>query len=197
MNSAYKIAIACWAVPLIVGLSVFFIWVQTDYTPLMGVGITTIIAGLLLFFVGVYSAIRGHNVARDSIVESPSITWNLTLPICVLLLSNFFVASVIVILAFGIYTSCRVEIKNDSDAHIVDCRVQVNGTGPIFGNIPPGTSVRKRFDVPGEGELVLKASWNGQDVEQVVQGYVTRNLGGNKTAVFNQDGTVTVIDNRK
>jgi hypothetical protein len=46
-----------------------------------------------------------------------------------------------------------------------------------FGDIPPGETVARSFWIKGDGELLLTATYGTEQIEVVVDPYVTNSLG--------------------
>jgi hypothetical protein len=96
MNRAYRIALFCGACPLVVGVSVFLLWMAFHWDWLMDAGIWTIVGGILLFMVGAISLIVSHQGEMKAAKITCGKVWRSTLLCAGLLLSNFLVARVIV-----------------------------------------------------------------------------------------------------
>ena len=96
MIRAYRVALFCGACPLVVGVTVFLLWLITHWDWLEMAGICTIGCGILLFIVGACSLIITHHTERTVYNVPRGKLWRSTLLCAGLLLSNFLAAAVII-----------------------------------------------------------------------------------------------------
>ena len=96
MNKAYGIAIICGIFPLLLGISIFLLWLTTRWSWLILAGVFTIWSGVVIVFIGLISLLcfcwlnfRTPTLPRRRL-------WFLTLGCAALLTSNFIVASGII-----------------------------------------------------------------------------------------------------
>jgi hypothetical protein len=96
VNRAYRLALFCGACPLVVGVSIFLLWLVTRWEWLPQAGILTILGGCVLFLIGSFALLRAHWFAAHDPVVPKSKLWRATLLGAGLLLSNFLVAGGII-----------------------------------------------------------------------------------------------------
>ena len=58
MNRVYRVALICGAAPLLIGVSIFILWLITRWDWLMMAGIFTLYGGVAIFVVGVLALAR-------------------------------------------------------------------------------------------------------------------------------------------
>src|SRR5437773_2930664 len=102
MNRAYRVAVICGALPLVVGVSIFLLWLITGWDWLMMAGIFTLYGGVAIFVIGAVALARFCWLACRTPEQPRRRLWPSTLGCATLLLSNFavaggFTATVIVI----------------------------------------------------------------------------------------------------
>jgi hypothetical protein len=96
VNRAYRVALFCWACPLILGGSIFLLWLVTHWDWLTWAGVVAIWFGILLFVSGAVSLFIAHRNGAKAIPVSRGKLWLSTVLCAGLLLSNFLVARIIV-----------------------------------------------------------------------------------------------------
>jgi hypothetical protein len=194
MNQAHRVALFCWAAPLIVGVIEFFVWVKTREPVLMAIGTAILFAGTALFFFGMIALMRGHAIAAESIRDNKPSPWGKTALITLLLLTNFPIAGAIIFAAIEVQTSYSVVVHNKTTNEIEDCRLEMNGRVERFGKITAGATASRTFWIRGDGSLIFVASINGVQRRETIDEYVTNSLGGRKMVTIEEDFTISVID---
>jgi len=63
VNRAYQVALFCGSFPLLVGVSIFLLWLITRWEWLMMAGSNTLFGGVALFTIGVVALARFHWLA--------------------------------------------------------------------------------------------------------------------------------------
>ena len=192
MRRAYRIALVCGALPLVVGFSIFLLWVVTRRDSLMLTGVYTVFGGLACFVAGAIALVRFWWLgSRVPDMPRPRLL-RATLACAALLLSNFPAAGAILYAAVAIETCYTVELRNDSGAPLENVRVTGAGSDVSFGTVQPGESSRRGLWATREGNFVLEI--RGKEAVPV-SGYVCSGMGGRATATVRPDGTV-VVDER-
>ncbi|HEX5138280.1 MAG TPA: hypothetical protein VFY93_14995 [Planctomycetota bacterium] len=190
MKGAYRAAIVCGLLPLVVGTSIFLLWVVTRWEWLMGAGLFALFFGLALFAVGVLALARYCWVALR-MPEPPPRPWLKAALAAILLLSNFPAAGTIIWKVDDLCSRYTVVVRNGTGAAIEDVRVSGGGCEAVFGAIAPGDEVRRSFLIQCDGTLEIRAQGLAR---QPISGYVTNGLGGHTTVTVHPDGTVTAED---
>ena len=195
MNRAYRLALVCGAFPLLIGVSIFVLWLITRWDWLMMAGICTLYGGVAIFLVGVLAiarfcwlAFRTPNLPRRRL-------WLSTLACAGLLLLNFPVAGGITAAAIAIETRYTVVVHNGSQQPLDGVRVFGGGCDESLGSIPPGGIARQSFWIQHDGELKFRALSGTTIHAKTIDGYVTNGMGGHTTVTINPDGTISVSNN--
>lgn len=192
MNRAYRIALICGALPLLVGVSLFLLWLIARWDWLMIAGIFTLYGGVAIFFIGAIALARFCWLAFRSPELPRRRLWLSTLGCAALLLSNFAVAGGITASVIAIETRYTVIVHNTSQQPLSGVRVFGGGCEADFGTIPPGGVVRRSFWIQHDGELEFRAVSGATTHSKTIDGYVTNNMGGHTTVTINPDGTISV-----
>ncbi|MGW8257748.1 MAG: hypothetical protein ACWGMZ_09715 [Thermoguttaceae bacterium] len=194
MNRAYRVALACGVLPLLVGVSIFLLWVSTGWQWLVVAGIVTLCGGVAIFLVGIIALTWYCWLALHTLDISKRRTWLSTFACAGLLLSNFPVAGGIIVAAIAIETRYTVVVHNTLQQPLDDVRVFGGGCEVTFGAISPGGVVRRSFWIHQDGTLEFRAVSNATTYAQTIDGYVTNGMGGYTTVTVKPDGTVSVCN---
>jgi hypothetical protein len=158
VKSAYRIALICGAVPLLLGSLLFLLWIATTWDGLMTAGIFTIYGGLGLFFIGLVAltryawlALRAGELPRRKIAGSVATA-------LLLLLANFPVAWGIVGAVVAIDTRYTIRVRNDSDQPLNHVRLFGGGATVAIFSIPAHSSTERSLWFQNEGELRFEAT---------------------------------------
>jgi hypothetical protein len=171
VQGAYRVALLCGGFPLLVGVSVFLLWLATRADELMMAGVFVLFGGLACFAVGVLALARYCWLAFRA-PELPRRFWIATIACAALLLSNFPAAGVIMYAAEAIFSRYTVVIRNDSDRSVED--VEVSGNGRLYfstDSILPGDVVEGSFRLHHEGGLDLHARTGAAALSKEIDGY--------------------------
>ncbi len=195
MKRAYWVALICGACPLLIGVSIFVLWLITRRDWLMMAGIYTLYGGVAIFSIGVLTLARFSWLA----FRTPSLPrrrlWLSTLACAGLLLLNFPVAAAITSAAITIATRYTVIVHNVLQQPLKNVRVFGGGSDEFLGSIPPGGTVRQSFSIQHDGELKFHALRGTISFTKTIDGYVTSGIGGHTTVTINPDGTISVSNN--
>jgi hypothetical protein len=195
MNRWYRIALISGTLPLLVGVSIFTVWIFTRWDWLIGAGILTLYGGVVIFCVGAVALARFSWLAFG-IPELPRRRlWIATVACAALLLSNFVVAGCIIPTVMLIEARYTVIIHNASEQPLSGVRVFGGGCEIEYGTIPPDGVARRSFWIQHDGELQFRARSGSMTYIHTIDGYVTNNMGGKVTITVNADNTISVVDN--
>lgn len=179
----YRIALLCGALPLIVGIGIYILWLVTEWDPLMVAGIFTIWGGLACVAIGfVCAAIYAVKLRATGASPSP-IARRVAKPLGLMLL-NLPVALIIFSLAWTTITRYELRLTNDSDAVIARFGMVAPGVEEVFDNVRPGESRSVGVHFEGDGSFKYEAEIGGVASAGLIEGYVTHNLGGEMSAVY-------------
>ena len=112
-----------------------------------------------------------------------------------LLFVSFPVAVALVVAAERVRTRYVVTIVNESNQRIDDLHLIGGGIDANYGNMLPGTSKTRGFNIKREGEVIYTGMREGKPVRGTVHAYFTSDMGGDITMIFNPDGTVETKQN--
>jgi len=194
MNRAYRVALICGALPLLVGVSIFLLWLITRWDWLMMAGIFTLYGGVAVFFIGSIALARFCWLAFRMPELPRRRLWLSTLGCGTLLLSNFAVAGGITASVIAIETHYTVIVHNTSQQPLSGVRVFGGGCEADFGTIPSGGVVRRSFWIQHDGELEFRAVSGATTYSKIIDGYVTNSMGDHTTVTINPDGTISVFN---
>jgi hypothetical protein len=135
MNRAYRIALFCGATPLIVGTSIFFLWLFTRWEWLKLAGAGALVAGALSCLAGVVLLSWSYALAREQPELTHERTILATLRGIALLLVIFPAAAGIVFAVITIEEAYVVDVQNQSDE-------------PLDSDREPGLSISVREERP-------------------------------------------------
>ncbi len=196
MKRSFLLALLCGAIPLIIGIVIFLLWLFTRGDWLMKAGIFTIYGGVGLFVVGAAALMNYFWTAWRNPDQSRKRLWLSSLACAALLFSNFVVAGGIVLAVIEIETRFTVEIRNDSTSPLNDLRIFGGGVDEEIARLEPGERLHRTLDIRNDGLLNFSASHEGSPIETILEGYVTQHQSGEKIVRIKPDGSITVDDGR-
>ena len=186
-SRTYRFSLVCGALPLVVGLVIFFLWLATGWRWLELAGFYTLFGGLLFFVAGVIALLIwsvGTNQSglprRHGTIVSAGV-----------LLANFPVAAGIVWSVIAIESTYHLTIKNNSTVSLSAVHFFGQGYDLNIGKIPPGEKLKLKLHpaVTGESSLVLYGNCGNNSFTNIVEGYYEAGYGGK--------AVVTVEGNQK
>lgn len=191
-NVVYRLAVICWAVPFLLGCSVFALWQWTRAGFLEVLGIYAVLGGLALLPCGAIALFKYRALA----VESPAITGRTrqrkSLLCGALLLSNLPLAAWIMITVSALQTLNTVVVRNHSQWPVEEVSLQGGGLQQPLGPIEAGREIHHPFHIESEGELFIHARHRGASYSESL-GYVTPALNGADYVIaVDSDGVLTV-----
>lgn len=177
----------CGALPLMIGVIIFGLWVWTRSDGLISAGIFTIYGGLASFALGSLSLFSYILAARKSAEFPRPLVWRSALKASALLLSNFPAAFAIVVAAILIETRYTVTIQNQTSSSATDLRIHGGGCDIAIANVSPHDSTSRSFWIQHDDRLEFSLQLNGQERTHIIEGYVTHGQGGSKTVTIDQN----------
>ena len=193
MNGLYRTVKYCATTPMLIGVSIFVLWLVTRIDELMLLGAFALFIGLGLLAVGLL-ALAGYYWTGSRRTDMPRQQLRIsTLKGAGLLFSNFLVAGAIIAAVLAIACRYTVEIHNASQLTLDKVRVYGAGADATFGSIPPGATVERTFCIEHDGELIFEAASGARVYTQIISGYVTKLIGERQRRVrIDPDGSITV-----
>ena len=192
MPRLLKIAILSGATPLLTGVLIYGSWRLTQAEWLMSAGLINIVAGLAMFLAGVIClsmrstrVVVGDVATRRRFSAIRKLAW-------VMLIANFPAALLIVHSVIVIKTRYTVTVVNESKTPIDSFMVIGPSVRVELAPIPANGKVTKHFRFSGEGSLEFETRVGQMKTNDLIDGYVTSNLGGANTVRFNDRGGIEV-----
>jgi hypothetical protein len=180
MNSSYRIALFCGLFPLVVGVSIFVLWLFTHWPWLMTAGMMTILAGIGFVVVG-FLALDSFCWKYES-PTSPSPPKRF----------NFPIALAIVATVVALVTRYTVTVFNSSQQPLQNVSVVGGGCDQSLGTILPDGKASCSLWPQHDGELRLHTVCGNTTHSDIIEGYVTNNMGGRAVVTFHPDETISV-----
>jgi hypothetical protein len=118
-----------------------------------------------------------HSEAKRRADQIPKKLSAHTAAIIVVIVVNFIAAFACMAGADAIMSRYRLAVTNESNLIATQVVAHGGGVRESFGDIPPGETVARSFWIKGDGELLLTATYGTEQIEVVVDPYVTNSLG--------------------
>lgn len=196
MTKLLRIATLLGATPLALGTLTYCAWRVTRWEPLM-------FEGMLLLVVGPISVVAGALV----LVVDVRRTWRdgsapergrrvRRLLVAALLLANFPAAAFYTFSAIDVYARYTVRVRNQSDRIVESFVVTGPGTSVEIGPIASGERAEAHLHFRGDGTLRFAARQQDRDFTGEIDGYVTTNIGGDKTITIGPHGSVDMREEK-
>ncbi len=192
MIRSYRVAMICGVTPLVVGTSIFALWLVTRWDWLVLAGVYTIYGGTIIFLCGSVALARFYWLAARQSGFPRRVLWRSTLGCGALLLSNLVVAGGITICAVSLLTRYTVTVHNASQGSLGGVRISGGGCDEDLGTVLPGGTVRPSFRFHQDGRLEFRSGSGATVSAKTIDDYVTRNMGGHASVTIHSDGTISV-----
>ena len=198
----YQAALLCGLAPLLIGTTIFLVWLVTRWPVFEAAGFITILCGVPSVIVGfvllaasVFTQSSSPGARQGSANRRRALI-RYVAAIAILLI-NFPAAAFIVSTVSEIMTRYVLTVANDGPRPLEDTIVSGGGITARFGTIGRGAEVTRVFNIQRDGELILRTKRGDNDIELTIDGYVTNGIGGNMVVVAKSDGTFDVNENPK
>jgi hypothetical protein len=185
------------AVPLAMGVSIFLLWLVTEWRWLPFLGILTLYGGCGAVLLGLAMLAYWFRARiRSGDLERERLTGRAVIVGCVLLV-NFPAAAGIIWMTVRIATTYTVTVQNRGAAPLRSAVVSGGGVSVRFEEISPHSIATRRFHIVHDGTLNFSGEQNGKPMAIEVEGYVTNGAGGSKVIEVASDGTIEVRDGNR
>ncbi len=178
------IALACGAIPLVVGSAIYFAFRATRLNWLPIAGYFTILAGLGFFAVGIACLIAYAYRQRGFTGRK--------LLVGLLLLSNFPAAAFYALSGLALLTQYVVTVVNESESTIESFVIEGPGVHVELGPVQVGESKLCRVFFDADGALKFNAQQQQFRFDGEIEGYVTRHWDGAATVKIKPGGNFKV-----
>ncbi len=197
MNRAYRIALICGALPLVVGITVFVLWVCTDSEFFVTAGAFTVMGGLVCFVTGVLAlAYYSWGAFRQPDYPKKK-AWISTLACLGLLFSNFPAAFGLIVAAITIENRSYVVVHNETEAPLENVIIWSSGFAEALGTIPPqGKSEELKLNFARSRELRIHAVSGGTSRNKIIDDSFSPDWRDQIKVTFRPDGTIAVNNSR-
>ena len=186
-----KVPLILGAAPLITGISLFLLWVFTEWRwlPIAGMfvicaGFASVVSGLVYLGAGILKRIRSGTWLRVSI--GPAVL------VGAVLISNFPVCYGLFWAGVHIATTYTVVVRNHASTPIEKAALNGGGVSLQIGQIKAGATITSKSHITQDGTLIFSAEQNGSQIGVLVDSYVTNSSGGHKEIDVSADGSISV-----
>jgi hypothetical protein len=194
MDRTFRVAVLSGLLPLLVGVSLFVLWIITRWDWLVAGGFVMLYGGLVSFLIGAI-ALACYCWAASRSADPPRRKWVPSALACAaLLLSNFPTAGGIIAAVITIETCYSVVVHNASQQALIDVRVYGGGCEADLGTIPPGGLAQRSLWIQHDGELEFRAVSSSTNHHMTIDGYVTNGMGGRAVVFVEPNGTISVYN---
>jgi len=194
-NKIYQFTLGCGGFPLCAGLLVFCTWLATRWQWLETAGLFVLFGGVVWFVIGVVALIIFIIQSRNSAMSR----WKLWCSVVLsgsLLLLNFPAAFAIANAVIEIKTTYYLVIQNNSPTTVSGARVYGGGRDLQLQPIAPGSNFKTKMLFIRDGSLMLNIKSGGLETTNLVEGYVTKGIGGKTIVTLRPDGQIDVDQRR-
>ena len=187
----WKWALACWALPLVVGLVVAAAYALNGSALLLSIGAAVIMVGPLFTIVGIVLAVLDALAARQA---KATRWWLPALGITALLLSNSPVALGLVMATEHLDETLTVVVDNQSSSSVEGIDLQTPTERFEVNDVPPNQRSKQRFHLEGEGNVTYALQVNTDEHTGIAVDYFTGGMAvGSVTLVIQPSGEVQVL----
>ena len=169
----YRIGLLCWAVPLVVGVGLLALYALTFARQLPGLGLLTMLAGAVLWFVGLACLFTFKHLLQRCAPDVRAAWLRRARPIILLLVLNMPVAIACAFAGMYLASHFPVTLVNATSAPITDITVTAPGQAVHVLRLDPGEKRRVLLQVEADGEVTFSATQSGAAVSGTAAGYVT------------------------
>ncbi len=191
-HKVYRLAMACGLIPLVLGLSIFGVWVFTRAAFFQTLGLITFALGVISFFIGAYALLRYRHLAKRNPYNTPQQVLRASWQCWLVLLINFPIAVAILNGASAIESCYTVVASNKSNLAFEDIQISGGGYNETLGNIGSGEKTHYRLFFNNEGMVEISGKHRGERIKATLDGYVSPKTGGRAYVIFEANGTINV-----
>ena len=189
-SKTYRLSLICGVLPLVVGLTIFFLWLATGWSWLEKAGLYALLGGLVLFVMGIIALlIWFFKTNQPGLPRRPGVIVSAGV-----LLANFPVAAAIIWGVLVIQSTYYLTIKNNSTALLSEVHFYGQGYDLHIGTILPNEKRKLKLhpEVSGESSLNLKGKCGNNVFTNMVEGYFESGYGGKAVVTVGLDGKISV-----
>ncbi len=173
--------------PLVIGVSIFFLWLLTRSSIFEYLGFLTIIGGMCSAVIAFVFWFIYVCVAIIAMERAGKIILNAVLVIVAIIIN--FPAAFACLAGVGYINSFYVlTVENRSSAAIQQVSVTGCGINKNLGPIQPGGKDRLKLRIEAEGALTFSASSDGNKIDGILEGYLTNGSGAQRTLAIKDSG---------
>ncbi len=195
MNLAYKIALFCGLMPLILAVIILSGWFITGEVEFLIAGLFNIAGGVILFVIGICCLLYYEYQHRQNHQVS---AWRKLLKPFLILIVNFPAAAACMYLVFFMMSVSVITVDNQTKEFIsaIKLNTQKFVIKPILG-VMPGDTIRKYRRFTQSGPIGYSFEYNGRVQEGTLIKYVSRHNGINVAMTISNNGSVSIEEKLK
>jgi hypothetical protein len=179
----YRIAQACWILPLVVGVGSLMLFAVTRARAATVIGFFTVVGGAALFGVGVICLIVFWCLLRRC-ADDERRAWSRRASILLgLLVLNFPIAAGCAGSAIWLMSRFTVVVVNETGEPLRDVRITVPGHAINLATLQPGERVTRSVSLSGDGGLEFSAVRGGALVTGEADAYLDSMHGEARTGI--------------
>jgi len=186
-----KVSLILGAAPLITGISLFLLWVFTEWRwlPIAGMfvicaGFASVVSGLVYLGAGILKRIRSGTWLRASI--GPAVL------VGAVLISNFPVCYGLFWASWNIATRYTVTVSNHASTPIEKAALNGGGVSLQVGQIKAGATITRKFHITHDGTLIFSAEQSERRLDVIINSHVTDSSIGHSEIDVSTGGTITL-----
>jgi hypothetical protein len=187
MNKWYLKSLICGVVPLLLGITIFLLWLVTRAHMLMTFGLLNIVAGLIFFALGLFALAKYVLESRKNNLENYYVKAIIAL---LILTANFPTAIGIVGAVEYIESQWVVIIENKSNFDIDELYLHTGMEKLELGDIGKGSYFEKNYHFSHEGRVNYFFKHTKKEHEGI--GYTTSGMGGFVKLTIDSQNQLTI-----
>ena len=113
----------------------------------------------------------------------------------IIILLNFPAAYLCAVSAINVMIQYVLVIENRSNSEITNMVIAAPGVDERFDTVESNTKKVLELSFEGDGSLIFKAEQDRTELDGQIESYVTGNMGGSATLIFENNGQYEIIYN--
>jgi len=189
----YQATIILALAPMLIGASIFLIWLVTRDDSLINFGIygtLGCIVSVVASFVCLVIFLWKERAKKARLIL-------LALGAIALILINFPIGSFVVKTVINMTTQYVLIVENVSQQPVKDIEITTTNFKDTIPELAPRQKVERKYHFSADGSLSFKARIKGQSTEGVLEGYVCGGLSGEKRLLFTDEEPFRIEEVKK
>ena len=177
----HRILKLLWFVPLSAGILIYLLWLIAPYSFLMYLGILNLYFGFACLCMSLVYAGDEFIILIKKGAKKESLKMLFWMALSLL---NLPIAALIFSSASEIMSRYHLTITNSSNSALTNCTLMGGGVNQTISAIKPKETIKRTLHFKQDDELKLSCTKDDQVFTQLVEGYVTHDMGGEKNLVI-------------